>query len=208
MTRASSIVTALGLSLICLGGSAVHGAAADFSDPDWPCIQRKVDHLSIGVMWPGLLEPVAMPATADPGARRLAAQLALRRVDDTQASALISAYLDQVKSPTPEIGAQVFSDIFRRVSQQRSRIMRGISRYARKQTALSEKIEQIRSAMRDLESARDPDFDRIDALEADLDWNERIYRDRAQALIYVCESPVLLEKHVFAMSRALQAGLK
>ena len=26
---------------------------ADFSDPDWPCIQRKVPQLWIGQMWTG-----------------------------------------------------------------------------------------------------------------------------------------------------------
>jgi len=26
--------------------------AADYSDPTWPCMQRKVETLSLGLMWP------------------------------------------------------------------------------------------------------------------------------------------------------------
>ena len=35
------------------------GWAADFSDPDWPCIQRKVPNLSVGQMWSGPIIPEA-----------------------------------------------------------------------------------------------------------------------------------------------------
>ena len=59
-----------------------------------------------------------------------------------------------------------------------------------------------------LEAAATPDFDAIDAQEEQLDWNTRIFQDRQQALTYVCETPVLLEQRVFALARAIAAGLK
>ena len=36
--------------------------AADFSDPDWPCIQRKQPHLSLAQVWSG---PVPDAAAED-----------------------------------------------------------------------------------------------------------------------------------------------
>ena len=48
------------------------------------------------------------------------------------------------------------------------------------------------------------DFDTVDKLEEQLDWDERIYRDRAKSLTYVCETPVLLEKRLFALAQILQ----
>jgi hypothetical protein len=36
----------------------------------------------------------------------------------------------------------------------------------------------------------------------------RILQDRQQALSYVCETPVVLEQRLFALARAIQAGLK
>ena len=39
-----------------------------------------------------------------------------------------------------------------------------------------------------------------------LAWDTRIFKQRAQSLNYVCETPVLLEQRAFAIARAL-AGL-
>ena len=68
------------------------GVAADFSDPDWPCIQRKVENLSAGLMWP---HPVT-PAPLTPEAEELAAVLALRRVSLEEAEAHIRTFLELV----------------------------------------------------------------------------------------------------------------
>lgn len=38
------------LALALLLGAAP-GRAADAADPDWPCIQRRVPHLSLGQVW-------------------------------------------------------------------------------------------------------------------------------------------------------------
>ena len=53
----------------------------------------------------------------------------------------------------------------------------------------------------------EPDFDRVDALEVQLDWDERIYADRQQSLTYVCETPVLLERRLYAIAQLLEAKL-
>mgnify|MGYP007027897749 FL=1 len=74
--------------------------------------------------------------------------------------------------------------------------------------ALAARIEDDRHKMAALEAAATPDFDAIDAQEEQLDWNTRIFQDRQQALSYVCETPVILEQRVFALARAIAAGLK
>ena len=58
-----------------------------------------------------------------------------------------------------------------------------------------------------LEAAEDKDFDRMDALEQELDWSTRIFQDRQQSLTYVCETPVILEQRAFALGRAVEALL-
>ena len=70
------------------------------------------------------------------------------------------------------------------------------------------RIEDHRHKMAELEKAASPDFDAIDAREKQLDWDMRIFQDRQQALTYVCETPVILEQRVFALARAIAAGLK
>ena len=64
-------------------------SGAESTDPDWPCIQRKVENLSPGLMWTA---PVT-PAELSPDARALASKLALRRVSLNESQALIAAYV-------------------------------------------------------------------------------------------------------------------
>ena len=47
----------------------------------------------------------------------------------------------------------------------------------------------------------------MDAVEKDLDWSMRIFRERQQSLTYVCETPVILEQRAFAVGRAVEAVL-
>ena len=57
-----------------------------------------------------------------------------------------------------------------------------------------------------LMEAENPDFDEVDRLEEQLDWDERIYTDRQRSLIHVCETPVLMEKRLYAISQMLLAA--
>ncbi len=46
-------------TLVCLSLSTAAGAAT-FDDPEWPCIQRKVEDLSLGIMWPHPVSPAKL----------------------------------------------------------------------------------------------------------------------------------------------------
>jgi hypothetical protein len=189
------------LAILALGGPGGPVLAADPSDPEWPCIQRKIPNLSIGVMWPHPLpeEATSLPPDLDD----VAAQLALRRVSEEQAQALI----DEVAARHPEFGLEdygrLFQSTFERIDRQRSDIVAGIGRYARNQTQLATEVDQLEAEMSELEAAEAPDFDRMDVLEAELDWRIRIFNDRSKALTYVCESPVLLEQRAYAIAQML-----
>ena len=101
----------------------------------------------------------------------------------------------------------LFAASFDHINRARSRVMAGITRYAHKQEALDARIEEMRHEFAALEAAEDKDFDRMDALERDLDWSTRIFQDRQQSLTYVCETPVILEQRAFALGRAVEALL-
>lgn len=174
------------------------GVAADFSDPDWPCIQRKVENLSAGLMWP---HPVTKAALA-PEAEELAAVLALRRVSLEEAETHVRDFVARHPSDEQALGS-IFQGVFDRLSENRKRLMSGIARYSQSQIALSARIDADRIEMAKLSGEKAPDFDRIDKLEEEMDWNERIYLDRSRALTYVCETPVLIEKRVYAIAQIL-----
>lgn len=174
------------------------GVAADFSDPDWPCIQRKVENLSAGLMWP---HPVTK-TTLSPEAEELAAVLALRRVSLEEAETHVRDFVAKHPSDEQTLGS-IFQSVFDRLSENRKRLMSGIARYSQSQIALSARIDADRIEMAKLSAEKAPDFDRIDKLEEEMDWNERIYLDRSRALTYVCETPVLIEKRAYAIAQIL-----
>lgn len=190
-----SLALALASALIAPAGAA---AAAEGSDPGWPCIQRKTGALSPAIMWP-LPLPEGEPSEE---ARALGAILALRRVGEEEAAARVEAFAAAGGASADELGA-VFLAAFEHIDRDRTRIMAGIERYALGQVALARRIEAGHAEMAELSAAAEPDFDRIDALEEQLDWDERVYRDRERALTYVCETPVLLEKRAYWLAQLL-----
>lgn len=186
------------LALFLALSPAVAGAA-DFSDPDWPCIQRKVENLSPGLMWPKPVTRTPLP----PEAADLAAMLALRRVSLEEAETQVRAFLEKTPATDAQLLGNIFYDAFDRLVDDRHRLITGIARYSRNQIALSKKIDDSRTEMAKLTSENSQDFDRIDKLEEQIDWDERIYKDRSQALTYVCETPVIIEKRAYAIAQLL-----
>lgn len=180
--------------------------AESSTDPDWPCIQRKQPHLSLGQMWTGPLPDDKIRALATtPPIAALADRLEQRRLPIKQAEAEIAQY---AQSADNDSLTALMVAVFDRVDPDRATLISGIARYGNKQVDLAARIENNRAHMADMQKAEKPDFDAIDAEEQKLDWDMRIFQDRQQALTYVCETPILLEQRVFALARAIQANLK
>ena len=170
--------------------------------PDWPCVQGRQPHLSLGQVWTGPQPPEGAAETPEIAA--LAERLAPRRLPVEEAVAAIDAF---ATGKDPETLALLMQAIFDRIDTQRSAILDGISRYGHRQVALAERVEARRIRMAELEAADPPDFDAIDAEEEALDWDMRVFTDRQQSLTYVCETPVIMEQRLFALGRAIAAHL-
>lgn len=184
---------------------ASKGWAADYSDPTWPCVQRKVERLSVGLMWP---QPIPETAPEDASVRDdihdLATRLAVRRIPVEELRDDVAGFAEAHQGD-PALLGMVFDDVFGSLSGRRTQIISGIGEFSLSQIALSERIEAARQEM-DAEMAKDePNFDRVDALEEQLDWDQTIYSDRQQSITYLCETPVLLEKRLFEIAQMLQA---
>ena len=174
--------------------------AAQGTDPDWPCVQRRIDKLSLAVMWPHPVPEDAAPLPAE--LQDVADAMALRRVSVEEVGRLVDELVAERELDVDTIG-RIFADAFAQIDRRRSDIISGIVRYARGQADLAREIEELRQEMAALEAAEEPDFDRMDAIEAELDWRERVFDDRNSALTYVCESPVLLERRAYAIAQEL-----
>lgn len=180
--------------------------AASGTDPDWPCIQRKQPHLSLGQVWTGPVPDDATTAlAADPQIDQLAARLEQRRLPIADAEADIATF--GADADNARLTALMVA-IFDKLEPDRSALIAGIARYGQKQVDMAARIEDRRAEMDRLSAADPPDFDAIDAAEAALDWDQRIFTERQQSLTYVCETPVLLEQRAFALGRAIASHLK
>lgn len=200
------------LKPLCLTAFVVAAAgpvgAADFSDPTWPCVQRKVESLSLGLMWP-------FPVTSDAAAgdetlradvRELASYLSLRRVELESLQPRVDAFAAAYDGDPQALGL-VFESVFNALSKRRTRIISGIGDFSLGQLALAEQIDSNRAEMDILMAATDPDFDRVDKLEEQLDWDQIIYTDRQRNIAYLCETPTLLERRLFSIGQMLQAAV-
>ena len=197
----------LALALLLAGVAAPAGwGATSSTDPDWPCVQRRQPHLSLGQMWTGPEPDDETRALArSPAISALAERLEQRRLPLPEAEAAIAEFASTADNR--QLTALMVA-LFDRIESRRSAVIAGIGRYGHRQADLGQRIEAHRARMAELEKAPKPDFDAIDAEEEQLDWDMRILQDRQQALSYVCETPVTLEQRLFALARAIQAGLK
>lgn len=183
----------------CLSLAASGAGAADYADPDWPCLQPRVETLSAGLMWPNPVTPMPLPASAT----ELVSVLSLRRVDMTQADTAIQAFLASQPSVDAQLIGNIFMGVFDTLSKDRHRLITGIVKYSQGQTDLATHIDAARTEIETLMATPAPDFDKVDKLEEQIDWDERIYKDRTKSLTYVCETPVLLEKRLYALAQLL-----
>lgn len=188
--------------------AAAPGAAADFSDPEWPCVQRKVERLSPGLMWPHPLPEGG--ADEDRELAREAAELgdslALRRVKLDDLRGEVDSFAEKYARDPDKLGL-VFARAFDSLGRRRERIMRGIGEFSLDQIALSGRIDELRLEIDALARSENPDFDRIDALEERLDWDQVIYSDRQSSIAYLCETPQIIEKRLFAIAQLLAEAL-
>lgn len=193
---------ALTLAFACIA-APMH--AADFSDPTWPCIQRKVGSLSAGLMWASPAEPYAVPddAVLKGEITELSDVLALRRLSLDDLRPTVETFATR-HNGDPAILNAVFESVFFTLNARRSRVIEGIEDFSLSQIALSEKIDVARVEMDTLLAADEPDYDKVDSLEEQLDWDQVIFSDRQKSIQYLCETPVIIEKRLFSIAQMLQ----
>lgn len=194
-----------------LAGAPGEARAAASRDPDWPCVQVKVPHLSAGMMWSGPAIDEAdrrWETVADVAS--LVRTLAQRRLDVEQAPPLIEAFVKQRDGDKQQRLALLFTGLLQTINDERDAIMRGIARYTRQQVTRADAIRAARDELATLNGKpelTEPDKARRATLEDQLNWETRIFDERAQSLTYVCDSPRILEQRLFTLARAIQQHL-
>ncbi|MET0367308.1 MAG: hypothetical protein ABW058_03990 [Methylobacterium sp.] len=204
--------TALAFLLSVTAGAAL---AQPKVDPDWPCVQRKVETLSPGQFWTGPDIASAGDWGSDNDAAVLAQKIASRRTDLSQVDPLLddfAAKFGSDKDAKDKALTRVYAGAFEVLNGERNKIMNGIARYAQGQRRMAErirdeadKVSQIKDAPSKGDETELPK-DQTE-LETKFAWDRRIFQERSQSLTYVCEVPQLLEQRLGELGKRIQERL-
>ncbi len=190
--------------------SASPSRAASSTDPDWPCIQPKVPQIAAGQVWSGPpIDEIGESWREDPAIAELARKLSERRTALEETKTLIGEFAAGLQGEKSRPLTALFAGTLTLINNERASIIAGIGRYAKRQRALSKKIEDEMAELSQLpqDDSEDSVAQRQDLLDVQA-WDVRIFQEREKSLRYVCEQPVLLEQRAFAIGREIQAHLK
>ncbi|MFW6024179.1 MAG: hypothetical protein ACOC8P_01005 [Dichotomicrobium sp.] len=185
-------------------------AASNSEDPDWPCVQAKVPHVSPGTMWSG--PPIDEDDRSWEESEKLSAlvqRLSERRTSMDEVRSAVEQFAEKADDKSRQL-TLLFTGLLQTINAERTAIMNGIARYARHQRARADNIRELREKLKALgakDELSDDDKTRREELEKQLNWATRIYDERHQSLTHVCESPVILEQRLFSLARIIQQHL-
>jgi hypothetical protein len=183
--------------------------AADPRYPDWPCVQAKVPDISVAAVWAGPpLDDAEKTWESDQRVRDLVARVAPRRLPIEAAKRAISEFVAGDPAAREEKGAMLFAGLLARLNRERTEVMNGIERFARRQKDSAEQIRAEISQLHQLQDAASPDEAKLQELSSRVEWSTRIFEERNKTLRYVCEVPALIEQRLFALGRAVQEAME
>jgi prefoldin subunit 5 len=191
------------LGLTFLATSAA--AAAPVKDPDWPCIQPKVPELSMAQIWNGPeLSAVANDWSKDKAIPELVDELAARRVALADAQKQIRDFAATLPADQrADRMAMLVQGLFDHMNAERSQVISGIGRYARKQLELAARLRKESSELDALSAKPDADANEVAQRTDELAGETRVFEERVQSLTYVCEVPTLIEQRLYALAKTV-----
>jgi hypothetical protein len=169
-------------------------------------VQRLLPEIAGGMVWTGPpLDDIDF-SSDDAAMVALAGELAARRVPIEEAEKQVASFAETLDPKSrPDTLAALFKETLALINNDRASIISGIKRFSRGQRALADKIN---AKNLEIETIDRSEVLTRDAATAERDWDIRIFEDRRQSLIYICEQPVLLEQRAFALARALASHLE
>ncbi|TIO75025.1 MAG: hypothetical protein E5X74_00025 [Mesorhizobium sp.] len=184
-------------------------AMAANTDPDWPCMQRKVPQLSLRQVWNGPeLPPAAKDWSEDPSVSALVEEVAARRLPIADAQKKIRAFAASLPAEqlAPKM-AMLVQGMFDHMDAERSHVISGISRYAHRQLEMAAELRKQASDVDALRAKPDADQDEVERRTDQLNFATRIFNERAQSLTYVCDVPTIIEQRLYQLSKTVSETL-
>ena len=177
----------------------------------WPCVQRRVDTLSVAQIWDGPPIDGVKGWFLDNDVSALIEVLSSRRIPVDQAEDAVEAFAKELpEDKKDERLTLLFAGLFDRATTQRRGVMAGIERYQRSQQERSRELERQSSAISKLQDKAPTDDDaaaKLKDAQEKFDWAQRIFHERQTNIPLACELPVLIEERLFMLTRAIRNGM-
>jgi hypothetical protein len=190
------------------GGTSVpallHPALAD-----WPCRQVYVPEISLPAVWSGP-SIKGIDWRHDPAIASLVARLAARKTPLEEAERAIDELAAGGGSNKNTKLTQLFAGLFETLNAERNEVQDGLIRYGRKLKDLARKIRAEQASQNTGENTSAGTATatgRATAPEGSSSrqaWDLRVFEERRQAMTYVCETPALIERRLFALARMIE----
>ncbi len=195
--------------LLFQAGVLLAAAAPGPRDPDWPCQQIKITHLSLAAVWSGpALDGLHGDWREDPQLSDLVQDLAQRRVPLDQAQAKIRAFAVQAGDQKATKLLLALSAVFDLLDSERSSVIDGLDRFGARQKELAATLREDTEKLRVMQADPASDAGEVNQMVQRVTWEAQVFQDRRQALSYSCEVPSKIEQRVFAIARSIQEALE
>jgi hypothetical protein len=194
------IAAAVLLLLTAAAPPSPPGASAAV-DPNWPCQQIKIDHMSLVTMWSGPpLEKYLDDWQHYPAAAALAQRLAERRVPVTQAQAEITAFAKAAGDQRQTAILALMGGLFSLLDQERFAVVQGLDRFGARQQSYAAQIRDEITALHTAQDAPQPDQPEVTKLSGQVDWDTRVFADRKSMIAYACFVPDEIEHRLYQLA--------
>ena len=191
------------------GTTTVYAPTTPEKDVPWPCAQAKVSKISGGTIWSGPNLDQGKGWDEDNETAELAQQLASRRTTLDEANDLIGAFAKKAGADKDKKLTELFVGTLDIINGNRDQILDGIMRYAQGQERLAERMRAESDKISEAQENASATGLGVakDQTNTDFAWDQRIFKERKQALSYVCETPSILERRAFEIGRRIQAQI-
>ena len=197
------------VALILVLGQAASAFAADPRYPDWPCNQIKVPELSVAAIWTGPpIDDVGDTWEKDPQIKDLVVRLAARRTPLDDAEKAIGDFLAANAADKQTRAKLLFAGLFATLNRERTVVMNGIERFAQRRALVADRIKSEARQMRELQDAPNRDELKVNELTNSIEWDTRVFEDQRKTISYVCEVPIIIERRLGALARAIQQSIE
>lgn len=201
-----AVALALGAAL---AASAAQAAYPGRLDPDWPCQQIKVAHLSPGAMWAGpALDPYARTWSQNAEVAALVPRLAERRVPIEQAQADITAFARRAGSAKQQQLTMLMAGLFDTLGQERDSVLDGLDRFGQRQRAFAAELRADNEALHTLQADSNAAPEKVQQAVDQLTMELRVFEDRRQSLRFACDVPTQIEQRLYALAQAIQQAIQ